>query len=181
MRKTLFSKSVAALAVLGFAAAVSGCLISATKVFTLPLPDVPIIGGVVTRTPVNLNEDSTYEEHSDKIRLIDRFGFTCDVVNNSSEDVTVSVYFSTDPGLGDPQVATQATPLFLNFAVPAPPDPNSTRHISYDESLDLLQNFAALQAVIDAGQFMFYSTAPQTGVNITIRNPVLIVTFTVGL
>lgn len=177
MRKTLFSKSVAALAVLGFAAAVSGCLISATKVFTLALPDVPIIGGVFTRTPVNLNEDSTYEEHRDKIRLIDRFGFTCDVVNNSSENVTVSVYFSTDPGLGDPEVATQATPLFLNFAVSA----NSTRHISYDESLDLLQNFAALQQVVDAGQFTFYSTAPQTGANITIRNPVLIVTFTVGI
>lgn len=177
MRKTLFSKSVAALAVLGFAAAVSGCLVSGTKVFTLALPDVPITGGVFTRTPVNLNEDSTYEEHNDKIRLIDRFGFTCAVVNNSSQDVNVSVYFSTDSGLGDPEVATQATPLFLNFAVSA----NSTRSISYDQSVALIQNFKALQDVIDTGQFTFYSTALQTGVNITIDNPVLIVTFTVGI
>ncbi len=178
MIKMIVRKPVIAFAVLGFAAVLSGCLISGTKVFTLGLEDIPVsASGTFTRTAVDLTENDTFNDHKDEIRLIDRFGFICDIVNPTAGTVNVSVYFSTDPNLTDNQVATQATPLFRNFAVSA----NSTRHISYDESLTLLENFGALQEVLATGQLTFYSTSTSGAFNLLIDNPVLVITFTVGL
>jgi hypothetical protein len=83
------------------------------------------------------------------------------------------VYFSTRSDLTDPP--TQATPIFVNVAVPA-----AGRTIEYDESLDLLQNFDQLQEVIRGGTITFYSTATDN-VNLTLNDLTMIITFTVGL
>lgn len=177
MHKIRFSWTVAALTVLGLAAVISGCLVSGTKVFTFGLSDVAVTGGAFTRTPVDFTQNSTYQDHKDDIRLIDRFGFTCNIINPNANPVDVSVYFSTNPNLGDSEVPTSATPLFRNFRVGA----NTTEPITYDESLDLLENFDALQQVVDAGAFTFYSQSANGSFNFAIDDPVLIVTFTVGL
>lgn len=169
--QTILGRPVIALTILGLAA-VSGCLISGTEVFTYVVGDIQITANAFEETSVDLTTNSTYQDHREDIRLIDRVGFTCDAVNPTANPVNISAYFSTTAGLGDP--ATQATPLFLNFAVPA----NSTHHIDYDESLAILLNFEELQAAVDSGQFTLYSTGPA---NMSLDDLTLVVTFTVGL
>ena len=175
MRKIVNQELGVALAALVLVAAISGCLVSGTKIFTYELGDIAVNATAFTRTSVDLTTNDTFNDHIDDIRLIDRVGFTCNIVNTGNPANTISLYFSKDNIPNDADVPTMATPLFTNLAVPA-----GTRTIGYDESLTLIQNFEAFQAVIETGQFTVYSRAT-TGINITIDDPVLIITFTVGL
>jgi hypothetical protein len=154
-------------------AAGAGCLVSGTEVFDFLIGTLSVSGGTFDSLTVDLTDDDTFNDHKDEIELVDRVGFTTNVTNNSGQDALLSVYFSTQSGLSDP--ATQATPLFLNVAIPA-----GGREISYDESLDLLLNFDKLQAAIPGGVITFYSTANGT-FNLTLNDLTMIITFTVGL
>jgi len=174
MRKIVNQELGVALAALVLVAAISGCLGSGTKIFTYELGDIAVNATAFTRTSVDLTTNDTFNDHIDDIRLIDRVGFTCNIVNPGTAD-NISLYFSKDNIPNDADVPTMATPLFTNLAVPA-----GTRTIGYDESLTLIQNFEAFQAVIETGQFTVYSRATDN-FSITIDDPVLIITFTVGL
>jgi hypothetical protein len=132
MRKILNPGSGVALAALGLVAAISGCLTSGTEVFTYEMEDINVSATGFTRTPVDLTENDTFNDHVDEIRLIDRVGFTCNIVNPGSP-TSVSIYFSKENIPNDADVPTQATPLFTNLAAPS-----GTRTIGYDESLTLI-------------------------------------------
>jgi hypothetical protein len=176
MRKILNREVGVAVVALGLVAAISGCLVSGTKVFTYGLDDINVNAASYTVTSVDLTTNSTFNDHIDDIKLIDRFGFTCNVVNTGGPANTISVYFSTNPNIPGPDVPTQATALFRDFAVPA----DGIEPITYDESVALIENFEALQAAVETGNLTFYSIASQA-FNLTIDDPVLVVTFTVGL
>ena len=151
----------------------TGCLVSGTEVFSFPIGTLLVTGGAFDQVTIDLSQDDTFKDHKDEIQIVDRVGFTTDITNNSGQATLLTVYFSTIPGLIDP--ATQATPIFVDVAVPA-----GGRPIEYDESLDMLQNFDQLQEAIRGGVITFYSTA--TGnVNLTLNDLTMIITFTVGL
>ena len=133
--RTILLRASVLLATLALAAGLAGCLISGTKVFSFALPDINVTGNQFERYTIDLTNDDTYKEHKDEIRLIDRVGFTCRVVNNNPGAASVSMYFSTESGLGNP--ATQATPLFCDFQVAS----GGTREITYDESLALIEKW----------------------------------------
>jgi hypothetical protein len=154
-------------------AAGAGCLMSGTEVFSYLIGDLNVTGGAFDSVTIDLTDDDTYNDHKDEIEVIDRVGFTSDVANVSGQDALLSVYFSAESGLTNP--AQDATPLFLDVAIPA-----AGRSISYEESLDLLLNFDQLQEVIKGGVVTFYSTANGT-FNLTLNDLTMIVTFTVGL
>ena len=172
--RTILLRASVLLAALALVAALGGCLISGTKVFSFSLGDINVTGNQFERDTIDLTNDDTYKEHKDEIRLIDRVGFTCKVVNNSANAAAVSMYFSTNAGLLDPE--TQATPLFRNFQVAG----SGTEDVTYDESLALIENFDALQAAVETGNITFYTNSPG-GLNMLIDDMVLIVTFTVGI
>ena len=154
-------------------AAGTGCLISGTKVFSFLIGDLIVTGGGFDSVTIDMTNDETYNDHKDGIGVIDRVGFTSDVANNSGQEALLSVYFSTQSGLSDPP--KQATPIFLDVAIPA-----AGRTISYDESLDMLLNFDQLQEAIKGGVVTFYATA-NGAVSLTLNDLTMIVTFTVGL
>jgi hypothetical protein len=173
MRKTgLVSWLAVTLLGLLVLATIPGCIPTATDSFGEPIPDLDAIGGVFDETAVDLTENSTFEDHQDEIRLIDRVGFSTRIVNNSGTPATVSLYVSDTPGLTDP--ANEARVLFDKIPVPA-----GGRDISYDESVELLQNFEYLQTVVEDGLLIFYSTA-DGNFDLTFTQIVAIITFTVG-
>jgi len=172
-RRTEMMRVAAALLLGSVIALGAGCLVSGTEVFDLLIGTLNVTGGSFNEDTIDLSENDTFNDHKDEIELIDRVGFTTEVDNNSGQDALLSVYFSTQAGLGDP--ATQATPLFLNVPIPA-----AGRTITYDESLDLLLNFDQLQAAIKGGVITFYTTA-NGNFNLTLNDLTMIVTFTVGL
>ncbi len=154
---------------LALVAALGGCLISATEVFTIVIGDLAVIGtGSVS---IDLNGNDTYKEHKDEIRVIERVGFTTQIDNLSGQEVILSTYFSAQPGLTNP--ATEAIRLFSD--IPIPP---GGRTITYEESLDLLLNFEQLQTVLEGGAITLYGTANDV---LLLNDVTMIVTFTVGL
>ena len=151
----------------------AGCLVSSTELFDLLIGTFDVNGGEFEQATIDLSEDETFNDHKDEIEVIDRVGFMGDVTNHSGQDALLSVYFSTQAGLTDP--VTQATPIFVNVPIPA-----AGRTVTYEESLDLLQNFDQLQEAIKGGVITFYTTANGT-FNLTVNDLTMIITFTVGL
>jgi len=154
-------------------AGAAGCLVSGTEVISYPIGTLVVAGGSFDQITIDLSEDDTFNDHKDEIEVIDRVGFTTDITNNSGQDALLTVYFSIRSDLTDP--ATQATPIFVDVAVPA-----AGRAIEYDASLDLLRNFDQLQEAIKGGVITFYSTASDN-VNLTLNDLTMIITFTAGL
>ena len=162
-----------------FGAAISGCLISGTKAFTLPIapPAKTATGGSVNEEVVDLDENSTFQDYKDKIRIIDRIGFRARITENMGTAENMSMYFSaTSNMVSATQVRAQATPLFENYPIPA----SGTVVIDYDQSLKILQNFELLQELAKTGEFSIYTLADDT-FNLTFVALEFVITFTVGL
>jgi hypothetical protein len=164
---------VVALLVLSMAAVFSGCLISGTESFSKDLGDFNVTANSFDGENVDLTEDSTYEDHQDEIQLVDRVGFSMSLVNVSGVETQVSVYISDNPNLATPaQVKDLATLIFEDLVVPV-----GGRTIDYKESLDLLQNFSALQDAVERGTFTVYAVAGGD-YNVDVNDVVVTITLT---
>ncbi len=173
----------AAAAAVALTLVAAGCpLVSGTKVFTYTVGNIDLAPGVgFNHTTIDLSNNGVFNDHKADIKLIDRVGFECGLVNNTSTAQTVSVYFSTKSNLTAGEVPAQATVLFKDVSVPASASGTTPdRTIAYDESLTLLQNFTAFSKAVESGNFTFYVLSGG-GVDVDISGLVLIVTFTVGL
>ena len=107
---------------------------------------------------VDLTTESEWNDHKDKIDFIDAVGFDFWITNHSSSDVTYSVY--VDPHgaavLSSPAtVKTDATEVFGELVVAG----NSSKHVTYAESLGYVKNLATLKTVVKTGAFNYYGLA----------------------
>jgi hypothetical protein len=177
MRSTYYLlPALAIVAVVG--ASLSGCLVSGTKVFSENLGDINATSSSSpNQTTLDLTDNSTWEDYKDEIRNIDRVGFTTTVRENIGNSVSISMYFSARDDLGSAQqVIAEATPLFLNFVVPA----NSRQPISYAQSQLMILNIEELKTLVEGGQLSFYTLSTHN-FNVTLEEFIVTVTFTVGI
>ena len=151
----LIREKLAALPLLGILLLLTGCLVSGTFVVT-----IFIDGGEMTtysglyHYEVDLSTDSDWEEHKDKIKNIDVIGVELWLTNNGSAGTTFNVWIDA---ISQPVRTTvtdlnaQATKIIDDVAV----EPGAN-HITYAESLGLIQNVATLKTLAESGQFHFY-------------------------
>lgn len=133
----------------------AGCLVSGTY---------PIVQGInfsfTANTgyywyPVDLNDNDEWEEHKDKLDDIEAIGFEFDIANNTSENCEFTVMFKEETGPADqnnPPTNINLSDYLLvidGLAVAA----GATRHVSYVESMGMIQNQAALKTIIMSGRF----------------------------
>jgi hypothetical protein len=166
------------LAVAAVAILVGGCLVSGTKVFSENIGDVRATSSTSPNVAgANFKDNETFEEYSEKIRLVDRVGFTTTIQENLGAGATVSMYFSENANLTSAaQVEAEATPFVRDYVIPA----NANYEITYDESQKLLLNVEAMKEQIMTGEMWVYTISSQN-FDIWLRQFTFTVTFTVGI
>ena len=174
MTNSMWCKSAGMLITLVIAVLLPGCLVlSATESFSQRIGDFTVSSGSFDSENVDLSENSTYDDHKEDIELVDRLGFSMNLVSLSGVPATVSVYISDDPALATPaEVASKATLIFEDLEVPT-----AGRSIDYEESLDLLLSFPALQGAVEAGTFTVYAIAGGD-YNVAINDVIVTITMT---
>jgi len=166
-----------ALPVVAVTTLLAGCLLTGTKVFSHEAGSLSLTAGAVAAEAIILRESSTYAEHGDDIKRVDRVGLTTRVVNGNAFAANLTLWVSERGDLQTrEEVAGSAIPILTGLSVAS----LETRDISYEDSLDLLQNVEALQELVQRGEFTLYLTGDAASAA-TMRDLVLIITFTVGL
>jgi hypothetical protein len=139
------------------AVAFSGCLVSGT------FPIVEDVEFSFTANtgfywyPIDLNDNEDWEEHKDELDDIEAIGFDFMINNTSEQDCEFTVMFrAVDPDIpaipgGTPTSSDpdDYTVVIDGLAVAS----HTTRHVTYAESLGMIQNQAALKAIIMTGRF----------------------------
>ena len=150
-RRSLLSLLVLSLVIFG------GCfLLSAqmTIVYDVGTGDASA-DNTVYSYDVDLNENDDYEEHGDKIKSVEAFGFQVTVTNMTGSTANAEGYLSfTD--LGSPtadEIQTQATRIFSGI----PLRPNETRIITYEESQKYLERIDVIDEAVKEGIVWFYA------------------------
>jgi len=151
----LIREKLAAMSLLGILLLLTGCLISGTFVVTIFIDgeDFTTITGLY-HYEVDLSTDSDWEDHKDKIKNIDVIGVELWLTNNGEASTTFNVWID---GIGEPtytsvdSVDAYATQILEDVSV----DPGAN-HITYAESLTLIQNVPTLKTLAESGQFHFY-------------------------
>jgi|GEM_PF-2086650 len=169
-----YRKSLISLLVLSLVIA-SGCfLLSAqmTIVYEVGSGDASA-DNTVYSYDVDLNDNDDYEEHGDKIKSVEAFGFKVTVSNLTAISANAEGYLSfTD--LGSPTVntiQTQATRIFSGI----PLQPNETRVITYEESQKYLERIDVIDEAVKEGIVWFY-TITDIGTAVEYQDFVLVMT-----
>lgn len=136
-----------------------GCLLSGTFVIIKDIdPFCFSSSNQFYHYHVDLTSEPDWEDHKDKIDFIDAVGFDFWITNHSSSSVTYSVYIDphADAQIGSAAaVKTGATKVFGDLTVAG----NTSRHVTYGESLGLISNLTTLKSLVKEGQFRYYGLA----------------------
>ena len=158
----MITKSVKAVAtgLIVVALLLSGCLVSGTFVI---VEDVDFSFTANTGFywyPVDLTGNSVWEDHKDEIDFIDVLGMSFDIQNNSSQTCELNVWFVGATGPADMQnppasIPSNAVQVITALTVPG----NSTRTVTYQESLGFISNIEAFKAIVKSGRFDYFGTS----------------------
>ena len=163
----------------------TGCLISGTFLITIPFTlTSPDFEAGLVKECVDLNDDETWADHSDKIKRIDKITFDAIVSYNSGSVDTLSVYIagSTSSYTTAAQVegATDTYPVLLGYVT----NPSGVDTLTVAEADALLQlsgsNFESVKALIESGAFCVYITNTGATSMATIDEANVYITFTAG-
>ena len=171
------NKHIAIMAGILLMLGLTGCLISITEKFEYSVTDrhgeLDLAGTSEETVPIDLSENSTFDDNKDKIKVIDRAGFEAALYTSNTDPAVVDISFrrkSTDDW----------TLLLAGVSVAALSSQESPTKIGYTESEALIQNFAYFQKV-SAGGVMELQLKARTGNDMVIvSNLLIIITFTVG-
>lgn len=161
--------ALAALTILG------GCfLISAQMTIVYkPGDGIGTANQTVYSYHVDLNDNDDYEEHHDKIKNVEAFGFDVTVSNLTGTAAHAEGYISFTP-LGSASVASiqaQATRVFSGI----PLQPSETRAITYDDSQRYIERIDVIDRAIKEGIAWFYVITDQ-GIRISSTGLTLVMT-----
>lgn len=160
-----------------FSVGLTSCLLSITENFEYNVTDrtgpLDLAGTSGETVPIDLTENSTFEDNQDKIKNIDRAGFEATLYTRNTKTAVVDISFR--------QKATDDWVLLLaGVSVAALSSPVMPTEISYKESEDLIQNFALFQSVAKGGVMEFQLKARTGNDLVTVSNLLIILTFTAG-
>jgi len=175
----LIREKLAALSLIGALLLLAGCLVSGTFVVTIFIDgeDFTTFTGLY-HYEVDLSTDSDWEDHKDKIKNIDVIGVELWLTNNGEAATTFNVWIDD---IGEPvytsvaPVASNATQILVDVSI----DPGAN-HITYAESLPLIQNVATLKTLAESGQFHFYGHS-SLGASFALDSARVVVTVSVGI
>jgi len=103
---------------------------------------------------VDLNDNDDYEEHHDKIKNVEAFGFDVTITNQTGSTANAEGYISFSE-LATPSVAgiqAQATRVFSGI----PLQPDEIRTITYDDSQAYIERIDVIDEAIKEGIAWFY-------------------------
>lgn len=158
MKKLNSAKRLLGLALV--ALLVTGCLVSGTFVIVKDFNVVFTADGGFYWWPIDLTTDPDWDDHQDDIDDLDALGLEFTIENTSDVTSTFAIQFATASGEADPfdvpsVIPAGAVTVLSGLTVNA----NSTRHITYAESLGMIGDIAAIKAVVLSGRFDYYGTS----------------------
>ncbi|MCU0613269.1 MAG: hypothetical protein MUE60_15975 [Candidatus Eisenbacteria bacterium] len=122
---------------------------------------------------VDLNDNDDYEEHHDKIKNVEAFGFDVTITNQTANTASAEGYISfsevVSPSVEN--IRTQATQVFSGI----PLQPNETRAITYDDSQRYIERIDVIDEAIREGIVWFYVITDQ-GIRISSTGLTLVMT-----
>ncbi len=133
----------------------ASCLISGTFIFVEDFNFTADTGWYWY--PVDLTSNADWREHKDKLDRVEQVGFEMTIQNTSDIDTEFNVWFvpASDPveTAVKPNVLPEfGAPVITGLFVPA----NSTKKISYAESLGIIINARILSQIVQQGRFDYY-------------------------
>lgn len=170
-------KRIATAGALVLVLALSGCLLSLTESFEYNVTDqtgsLDLTGTAGDQIPIDLSDNSTFEDNQDKIKLVDRVGFEADLYTQNSTDAKVDIYFRRD-------TADEWMILLEGAMVPGSSSSTAQAKITYEDSEKLIKNFEAFQDIAVDGIMQFRIEAQAGNDEVTVTDLLLIVTITAG-
>ncbi len=142
----------------------AGCLVSGTFVVVENVTFSFTADSGFYWFPVDLASNADWEERQADIDDLDAIGFSFVIENTSDVASTFSVQFAAaiEPlvlpisSMTQPTVVPSgAVTVISGLSVPA----NSSRTVTYAESLGMISNFAALKAIILTGRFDYFGAS----------------------
>ena len=155
-----------------------GCLVSGTFVVVEDVEfDFTAQGGFYW-WPVDLRGNSIWEDHKNDIDDIDALGFDFTVTNTSDRSSTLSFSLAPASGLADTATSPSERPKTAVLAYgPLTLKSGETRHITYGESLSLIQNLDQIKNIVLTGRFDYFGTSTDGPVGVfQVRKGKIIVT-----
>ena len=156
MKRNL-TKTVLALLILSVVVT-SGCLISGTFIFVENFNFTADTGWYWH--PVDLTGNADWNEHKDKLDKVEQVGFEMTIQNTSNVTTDFNVWFVA--AFNDASTATEpdeipflAVKAISGLMVPA----NSSKKVSYAESLGLISNASLLAKIVAPGRFDYFGTS----------------------
>jgi len=170
-----YGRPLLGLAVLSLVLFFGGCfLLSAQMTIVHPFGDgTGSADQTVYTYIVDLNDNDDYEEHHDKIKSVEAFGFKVVVTNLTASTADAEGYISftelDSPTVED--IQTQASRIFSGI----PLQPNETRTIKYEESQKYLERLDVIDQAVKEGVVWFYAIT-EHGTQIEYMDLVLVMT-----
>ncbi len=128
---------------------------------------------------VDLNDNSDYEEHKDKIKSLETIGFVVAITNLGSMQAKGEGYLSLTKLDVVTPAAVRAGATRILF-VDDPIEWGETRNITFEDSQAYIENFDKIEEAIKDGSIYFYGIT-DTGQNVKYENMKLIATVNFGL
>lgn len=139
---------------------VAGCLTSGTFVIVEDFNVSFTADGGFYWCPIDLTADPDWEEHQQDIDDMEALGLEFTIQNTSDVASTFAIRFATSSVPADiatppTEIPAGAVTVLSGLTVAA----NSTRTVSYAESLGLIGDVAAIKAVVLTGRFDYFGTS----------------------
>ena len=130
---------------------------------------------------IDLNDNSAYSDHSDKIKGIESVCLSATVKNNLNQNVSGEIWISYEEydSKSEVMAAEDAHLIFSGIAL----GPNEERRITCADIPEIFDDdgLAALEDAIDVGRFWAYGFGNEDEYNVTFKHNVLILAVAAGL
>jgi hypothetical protein len=175
MKRMKNRSRLAAYALMGLM--IGGCLLSGTFVVTADFTFTASSGNVYFHA-VDVTAESDWDDHKDKIDLIDAVGFEMTMDNAAGSAVTFNVYVApwaaSQAYTSKAELDAHASIIIEDLTVPS-----GISHMTYVQSLGHIKNLTALKDLAKAGKFHYYGvTSGSGGATFTVDPGKVIITFT---
>ena len=128
---------------------------------------------------VDLNDNSDYEEHKDKIKSLETIGFVVAITNLGNASARGEGYLSLSKIANVTPAGVRAAATRILY-VDDPIAPGEKREITFEDSQGYIENFDKIEEAIKDGSIYFYGIT-DIGQEVMYENLKLIATVNFGL
>ena len=152
-------KSILLILALLLPVVIAGCIASGTLVVVFDIPRFISLPLEVVYQPINLTDNSDYEDHKDKLKTIDEITLAGFIVNRGSNDAISEIWISDELYTDTASVRANATLIFISPSIPS----NDTLFLHWSDGRANMRNLDIFEDQIkNGGQFNVYGIADGT-------------------